>query len=235
MQYGSRPGTTRGSSSTAAGIWWRERLTLQRISPTCSRRSIHGDLGRVVSRSVARRRRRRVRRRLRSGSRQRGVRRARRRASSAVTTTARSSSGAASSRRGADRRRGGERDRQARRPLAIHAGPAPRSRRRVGRAAVHDLDDRSIERRRRRPGSFARLPEGACAWAAVRRGGPRGGEAPLPLPGVPARVSVFERGFELDLEEPAFAVAPGQTAVLYEGDVVVGAGVVSTATRVLAA
>jgi len=54
-------------------------------------------------------------------------------------------------------------------------------------------------------------------------------------PGVPARVSVFERGFELDLEEPAYAVAPGQTAVLYEGDVVVGAGVVSTATRVLAA
>ncbi len=54
-------------------------------------------------------------------------------------------------------------------------------------------------------------------------------------PGVSARVTVRERGFELDLEEPAYAVAAGQTAVLYEEDVVVGAGVVLPPTRTLAA
>ncbi len=54
-------------------------------------------------------------------------------------------------------------------------------------------------------------------------------------PGVPARVIVRERGFDLDLDEPAYAVAPGQTAVLYEDGVVVGAGVVSTAARAAAA
>jgi len=35
------------------------------------------------------------------------------------------------------------------------------------------------------------------------------------------------RGFSLTLDEPVYGVAPGQTAVLYEGDAVVGAGVVS--------
>ena len=54
-------------------------------------------------------------------------------------------------------------------------------------------------------------------------------------PGVPARVIVRERGFDLDLDEPAYAVAPGQTAVLYEDGVVVGAGVVLTAARAAAA
>ena len=41
------------------------------------------------------------------------------------------------------------------------------------------------------------------------------------------------RGFEVVLDEPAFGVAAGQAAVLYEGDVVVGAGrvVASTAER----
>jgi tRNA-specific 2-thiouridylase len=48
-------------------------------------------------------------------------------------------------------------------------------------------------------------------------------------PAVPARVTPTDRGFELHLEEPAFAVAPGQTAVIYEDDAVVGAGVVSSA------
>jgi tRNA-uridine 2-sulfurtransferase len=45
-------------------------------------------------------------------------------------------------------------------------------------------------------------------------------------PAVSARVTGTERGFRLDLEEPAYAVARGQTAVLYDGDVVVGSGVV---------
>ncbi len=48
-------------------------------------------------------------------------------------------------------------------------------------------------------------------------------------PGVPARVVAGARGFRLELEEPAFGVAAGQAAVLYEDDVVVGYGVVSSA------
>jgi tRNA-specific 2-thiouridylase len=53
-------------------------------------------------------------------------------------------------------------------------------------------------------------------------------------PAVPARVTATSRGFRLDLEEPAYAVAPGQTAVLYEGDVVVGSGVVTTTSSAAA-
>jgi tRNA-specific 2-thiouridylase len=49
-------------------------------------------------------------------------------------------------------------------------------------------------------------------------------------PGVAARVVPSDHGFELRLEEPAYAVAPGQAAVLYEDDVVVGSGVISSAT-----
>jgi len=46
---------------------------------------------------------------------------------------------------------------------------------------------------------------------------------------VPATVEPRERGFTLDLDEPAYGVARGQTAVLYEGDAVVGSGtIVST-------
>ncbi len=48
-------------------------------------------------------------------------------------------------------------------------------------------------------------------------------------PSVPARVMSAPRGFELELDEPAYGVAPGQAAVLYEGDAVVGCGVVSAA------
>jgi tRNA-specific 2-thiouridylase len=48
-------------------------------------------------------------------------------------------------------------------------------------------------------------------------------------PAVSARVSAKTGGFELELDEPAFGVAPGQAAVLYEGDAVVGCGLVSSA------
>jgi tRNA-specific 2-thiouridylase len=44
---------------------------------------------------------------------------------------------------------------------------------------------------------------------------------------VPAQVSASSGGFSLELEEPAHAVATGQTAVLYDDDAVVGAGVVT--------
>ena len=43
---------------------------------------------------------------------------------------------------------------------------------------------------------------------------------------VRARVEPIEDGFELELDEPVEAVAAGQVAVLYDGDAVVGAGVI---------
>jgi tRNA-uridine 2-sulfurtransferase len=43
-------------------------------------------------------------------------------------------------------------------------------------------------------------------------------------PAVPAAVRGTDDGFELALDAPAYGVATGQTAVLYEDDVVVGAG-----------
>lgn len=45
---------------------------------------------------------------------------------------------------------------------------------------------------------------------------------------MPARVTCAGRGFRLDLDEPAYAVASGQVAVLYEGDAVVGAGTITS-------
>ena len=46
-------------------------------------------------------------------------------------------------------------------------------------------------------------------------------------PAVSARVAPTHGGFRLLLDEPAYGVAPGQAAVLYDGDVVVGAGTIS--------
>jgi tRNA-uridine 2-sulfurtransferase len=48
-------------------------------------------------------------------------------------------------------------------------------------------------------------------------------------PAAPATVETLARGFRLLLDEPAYGVAPGQAAVLYEDDAVVGAGIVSAA------
>ena len=50
-------------------------------------------------------------------------------------------------------------------------------------------------------------------------------------PAVPARIQATEGGFSLELEEPAYGVAPGQIAALYADGAVVGCGVVSSATR----
>jgi tRNA-specific 2-thiouridylase len=47
-------------------------------------------------------------------------------------------------------------------------------------------------------------------------------------PAVPARVEPTASGFRLQLEQPAYAVARGQAAVLYEDDVVVGSGMVTS-------
>jgi tRNA-specific 2-thiouridylase len=46
-------------------------------------------------------------------------------------------------------------------------------------------------------------------------------------PAVPARVEPTSRGFRLELEEPAYGVASGQAAVLYDGDAVVGYGLIT--------
>ena len=45
-------------------------------------------------------------------------------------------------------------------------------------------------------------------------------------PAIPVRVAQTADGFELELDEPAYGVARGQAAVLYEGDAVVGCGIV---------
>jgi tRNA-specific 2-thiouridylase len=49
-------------------------------------------------------------------------------------------------------------------------------------------------------------------------------------PAVPAAVEETADGFRLRLEEPAYGVARGQAAVLYDGDAVVGSGVVTSAS-----
>ena len=49
---------------------------------------------------------------------------------------------------------------------------------------------------------------------------------------VAASVEETATGFRLHLSEPAYGVARGQAAVLYDGDVVVGSGLVTAASRV---
>jgi tRNA-specific 2-thiouridylase len=48
-------------------------------------------------------------------------------------------------------------------------------------------------------------------------------------PAVAASVEQTAGGFRLTLDEPAYGVARGQAAVLYDGDVVVGSGLVTSA------
>ena len=48
-------------------------------------------------------------------------------------------------------------------------------------------------------------------------------------PAVGATVEATPSGFRLQLDEPAYGVARGQAAVLYDGDVVVGSGLVTSA------
>ena len=55
-------------------------------------------------------------------------------------------------------------------------------------------------------GKTPQLTHGAAVWATVR---------------------CSADGLELELDEPAYGVAPGQAAVLYDGDAVVGAGTIA--------
>jgi tRNA-specific 2-thiouridylase len=48
-------------------------------------------------------------------------------------------------------------------------------------------------------------------------------------PAVSAIVEAREGGFRLELASPVYGVAPGQAAVLYEEDAVVGAGLIRAA------
>ena len=110
----------------------------------------------------------------------------------------------------------------------------PGQRRGIGVASPAPLyalrSDRRCERARRRPAQRLR----------VTRVDARGdlyvpvGEAEAKLryrsEPVAARVTSTASGFALELAEPVEAAAPGQIAVLYDGDAVVGAGVIERAT-----
>jgi tRNA-specific 2-thiouridylase len=75
---------------------------------------------------------------------------------------------------------------------------------------------------RRRVAVRGRLDSGACRVEAKLR---------HRSPAVAATVVGSPSGFELLLDEPFYGVAPGQTAVLYEDDAIVGAGVIVSAAR----
>jgi tRNA-specific 2-thiouridylase len=49
-------------------------------------------------------------------------------------------------------------------------------------------------------------------------------------PAVGASVAAGPHGFALELDEPAYGVARGQAAVLYEDDAVVGCGLIGSAS-----
>ena len=85
------------------------------------------------------------------------------------------------------------------------------------------------ERRRRRPARVAR-PHERSRRAAVSTPTSTRVEAKLRYrsPAVAATVEPTPRGFRLRLDEPAYGVAPGQAAVLYDGDLVVGQGTITT-------
>ena len=130
----------------------------------------------------------------------------------------------------ADRRRGRRGARPPRRRLALHARPAARARRSRRREPLYALradaatntlvvgpralarDARRVEARgtalRAVERAEAKLRYRSAAVAASRRGRPAD-------------------GFALELDEPVDAVAPGQVAVLYDDDAVVGAGVIT--------
>ena len=163
-------------------------------------------------------------------SRSRSAPRARRRASSPATTTASFlERQGLRAHGGSDRRRGRRHARLARRVLAVHARPAPRPRRRGGDAALRAAHRFPHEHRRRRAEGGARAHARLGARPPLRRGRRVTAKLRYRSPAVGAEVEPTATGFRLALDEPAYGVARGQAAVLYDGDVVVGSGLVTSA------
>jgi tRNA-specific 2-thiouridylase len=111
-----------------------------------------------------------------------------------------------------------------------HWGFTPGQRRGLGIAAAEPLYALRSEPRtnvvvvgRRESLACREVAVAGRLYVPVRRG-----EAKLRYrsPAIPAEVEETPRGFLLHLDVPAFGVAPGQAAVVYEGDAVVGAGLV---------
>ena len=134
---------------------------------------------------------------------------------------------------GAGRRRDRTRGRDARRLLAVHDRPAARARRGRGGAGVRAFDRArartpSSSARARR--SRARASPSRAACTPARRASRR--SCATGRPRSAATVEPTGAGFELSLEQPAYGVAPGQTAVLYADGAIVGSGLITSASAV---
>ena len=221
----------RGSSSGTVCVSSHAVPTPRRISRTCWRPSIRRSWPASHSLSGRRRRPTSERRQPRPVWRRRRGRRARRRASSRAATTDPSLLA-----RGSRTRRGRSSTRAARssvvttgcggiRPASV-AGSALRQPEPLY-ALRTDVDANALVVGPRRLLGTTRVEARGRLYLEVDDV-----EAKLRYrsPAVGARVSVTDGGFSLELAEPVEAVAPGQVAVLYDGDVVVGAGVIERAT-----
>ena len=133
---------------------------------------------------------------------------------------------------GRDRRRRGPGARHPRRRPPLHRGPAPRASNLGGREPryvqrIEPETNRVVvgpaEQRR------ARLASACCSrtgWRAAAAGADRAGAHPPPPRGRPGRGWRSRRtgSSRVQLDEPARAVTPGQAAVFYDGERVLGGG-----------
>ena len=108
-------------------------------------------------------------------------------------------------------------------------GTAQGHRRLRGDAALRARRRLGGERGRRRPARVARAPPHRCLGPPLRRRRPRGRQAPVPVAGGrPRACPRVPAASSCSLDEPAYGVARGQAAVLYDGDAVVGCGTISS-------
>ena len=126
------------------------------------------------------------------------------------------------------------------RDAGLHRRPAPGARRRARRAALRQPDRSADQHDHARPApgsrddhassSSGRASSPATRRAAGRRSVPRSGSATAPRrsPATvrPATANEPARGgrWLVETDTPVWAAAPGQAAVLYDGDVVIGGG-----------
>ena len=224
---GLRPATTRGSSSVTGGCSWHAPSTSARTSRTCSPGSTRAFSTGSGSRSASR-----TKEETRAEAARAGLEAAARAESQEACFLAGDDYRDFLERHGLVAEEGrivdedGREARPPRRLLALHAGAAQGARRRGGRAALRAAQRGRDEHRRRRAARVARDARGSRPGSPVRAGRARGGEAPLPLAGGRRRGHGDGGGFRLQLDEPAYGVAPGQAAVLYDGEAVVGAGTI---------